>query len=637
MKKQKLSLYSIIAFALLVLFALSFSSWLMFHTFSYDQNSQSIEIAAKCWSDFGAHIPLIRSFSMGGNFDRIIHFKLPEYPIFPGEPIRYHFIFYMIVGLVEKMGIRIDWALNIPSIIGFASLLMCIFYVAVVLFNNRTISRFRDYAIGLLSILFFLFNGTLSFLPFFHKHPISDFTPLDIVFNKTFPSFGPWDGGLVSAFWNLNIYTNQRHLSAGFGLGLGFIALLLYLEKKPLKHQLPYLFISVPLLSILPYFHQPMLLILGIFMIWYFLVFANLRIFLLLTGLLAEAPIILQLFSYTKDASSVAWYPGYLIHGNLTPLSFLTYWFHNLGVHLILIPIGFLIAPLKVKKIVFPVFILFVAANLFKFSVEIAANHKFFNFFMIFGNMLSAYVIMRLWTVVPKMEQSRVGGPPSSACSPAVCNDVTDKNNTDSNVVERLMKSIFGYAGRGRRTGEDARHKRASSGARKFYHPVRYFLQCMAITIIFSLTLSGIIDFFPVFNDRKIPIVDIPRNEIALWIAQNTPNDAVFLNTRYLYDPASIAGRSIFLGWPYFPWSAGYKENRMLIMKKMYESKNPNVFCPLLRKHNISYITVEAVSDNPDMPTIDPLYFRSLATPQYENAGHTYLIFSTSSVCKKTE
>ena len=80
-------------------------TWTLFHTFSYDKKSDSMLIALKAWSDFGAHIPLIRSFSLGDNYPI-------ESPIFPGEPIKYHFGFYYIVGLLEKFGTRIDFALT---------------------------------------------------------------------------------------------------------------------------------------------------------------------------------------------------------------------------------------------------------------------------------------------------------------------------------------------------------------------------------------------------------------------------------------------------------------------------------------------------------------------------------------------
>jgi hypothetical protein len=60
----------------------------------------------------------------------------------------------------------------------------------------------------------------LGFLNFFAKFPLNPHTLTDIVTAEHFTSFGPWDGKLVSAFWNLNIYTNQRHLSLSFALGL---------------------------------------------------------------------------------------------------------------------------------------------------------------------------------------------------------------------------------------------------------------------------------------------------------------------------------------------------------------------------------------------------------------------------------
>src|SRR5260221_11856664 len=84
---------------ILLLFAAVFSTWLMFSTFEYDKGRMLI--AAKAWSDFANHIPLIRTFSYGYNIP-------PQDPLFAGEPIRYHFLFYMFVGFLEKIGVRID-------------------------------------------------------------------------------------------------------------------------------------------------------------------------------------------------------------------------------------------------------------------------------------------------------------------------------------------------------------------------------------------------------------------------------------------------------------------------------------------------------------------------------------------------
>ena len=89
--------------------------------------------------------------------------------------------------------------------------------------------------------------------------------------------------------------------------------------------------------------------------------------------------------------------------------------------------------------------------------------------------------------------------------------------------------------------------------------------------------ISGIIDFFPIYNDNRISLVDYPVSKDIRWIMDNTPANSVFLNSQYLYDPVSLAGRKIFLGWPYFPWSAGYDtQTRDDLRKKLLNSDNLN-------------------------------------------------------------
>src|SRR3989344_3494357 len=188
---------------LVVTISLLFSSWLFSSTFSV--KSGNIVMASKVWSDFGSHIPLIRSFSKGSNFPNV------EFPLFPGEPIRYHYLFYLLVGTLEKIGVRIDIALNTLSVLGFSTLLFLIYTLGKTLFKSR--------AVGVISVILFLFNSSLSFLKYFEKGG----TLKGITSTIDFPSFGPYrEGEIVSAFWNLNIYTNQRHfaLASAFLLGL---------------------------------------------------------------------------------------------------------------------------------------------------------------------------------------------------------------------------------------------------------------------------------------------------------------------------------------------------------------------------------------------------------------------------------
>ena len=518
---------------------LLFSFWLMFHTFGYDRKTNSILIASRLWSDFGANIPLIRSFSLGANVDRMLAWKAPDYPIYAGEPIRKHFLFYALVGGLERMGLRIDWALNVPSIAGFFALLLGIYLLAQTLFRSKTVA--------LLSVLFFLCNGSLSFVRYFSEHSIKDLATI-----REFPAFAPWGPGDITAFWNLNIYTNQRHLAAGFAIGIWFLLWVVRSKKTTLSTILWGIVIGT-----LPYFHQPMLLIMAILLPYSFLFFPKSRAPLFFIGVIATALIVPQLLIMPKS-NALSWYPGYFIHDDLTLSRFGSYWFQNLGLHAILIPLGFLFIPKIAKKTLFPLFIIFLVANLFRFSVEVAASHKFFNFALILGSMISAYVVFSL---------------------------------------RKRLRGII------------------------------------SVLLIGILTLSGIIDFFVVKNDVRGSVDDAdPR---VLWIAKNTEPDAIFLNSSFLYHPASIAGRSIFLGWPYFAWSEGYIGNRDQVMNQIYESEDPSVFCPILALDNISYVTVEDTHGDPNLPTIDLDYFQDRFHAAYETKDHTFMIFSTDELCNE--
>jgi hypothetical protein len=563
---------------IVVICALLFSSWLMFHTFSYDSQAHQLHIAYKLWSDFGAHIPLIRSFSMGENLPRLLRGTLPEYPLFPGEPIRYHFLFYLLVGLLEKIGLRIDWALNIPSIVGL-SLFLYSLYVLAKRITGSIVS-------AVLTIVFFLFNGSLGFLRFFTLHPISSQTLTDILHAKDFPAFAPWGPGEVTAFWNLNIYTNQRHLAGAFAVTTLFILTCMKISSHSFKRQIPWAIGWGMIFGILPYFHQPTLLIIAMIMATYILFIPTLRLFLLSTGALTTALVLPQLYLMRGvSTGSILWYPGYIIHNELMKQQLLpmighvaSFWWQNIGIHSLLIGIGWMCIPAKTRTYLLPIIPLFIIPNLFKFSVEASANHKFFNYCMALGDILSAHAYVSLY--------QRIGA------------YVTSRTRA-RHMWEYIGGMLFGFIS----------------------------------MMIIPLTLSGIIDFFVIVNDVQGKLNDIPKNEIALWIDKNTAKDAVFLNSNYLYHPASIVGRAIFLGWPYFAWSAGYQENRMPIMDRLYETRNAAERCTILKARHISYVTVEQIKNDTNLPDIDLGYFLKTYTPSFVTKDKNYAIFQTSSLC----
>lgn len=524
-----------------IIFFLSFvfSSWLMFSSFSY-QNGL-MEISTKAWSDFASHIPLIRSFSFGDNFPT-------QYPLFSGPPIRYHYLFYVVVGFLEKAGIRIDFALNIPSIIGFSLLILMIYILCKEIFKSKIIA--------LLSIILFIFNGSFSYLKYFSQNNFSFESLKNIININDFVSFGPYDGSIVSAFWNLNIYTNQRHLGISFFLSLAIIYLFIR-NKVKLDHNKSLLIgilLGFSFLLNMAVFAMTLIVLLTML-----LLFKEKRVYIFVT--LIVGSIIALPFYLNMQSTDISFKPfvhaGYLLQ-NLNVISLFNYWLYNLGLHLVILPITFFLVNKNEKKILISFLMLFVIANVFQFSPEIAANHKFFNLFMIAGVMYSSFFIAYLW-----------------------------KKNT--------------------------------------------VLKLSAVVIFIFLILSGIMDLFPLLNDRKISLPDFPKNKSVNWIITNTKPDSNFLNTNYLFDDASLAGRKIFLGWPYFAWSQGYDTlSRDDLRKKMLNTNDKNFFCQKALENKIDYIELNLT--NKDI-NINKQFFDNNFLKIYENKSSLLTIYRIGDNC----
>lgn len=519
-----------------------FTSWLMISTFSY-QDGQML-IASKAWSDFASHIPLIRSFSFGWNFP-------PEYPLFAGEPTHYHFLFYAFVGLLERLGVRIDYALNAPSIIGFFSLLVLLYFFSKNIFKSK--------AIAILSVLFFLFNGSLSFLYFVQKHPFSQNFINTLITSTTFSSFHPYGDGLVSAFWNLNIYTNQRHLAAAFAFSLAVLYLFLLPVFKKAKGSISLSLLLGLVLGLSYFFHIAVFAMTCIVVLIFLSLFSKIRnsgIIILGISALISYP----QYHYMNTSSQTfhtVFKLGYLNPNPLTIFSFMNYWSLNLGLHLILIPIGFIFAGKTAKKIFIAFFVFFIVGNLFQFSTEMAANHKFFNYFMLIGNMFSAFVLVSMW-----------------------------------------KRSIY--------------------------------LKPLVVALSFFLILSGVIDFFPVYNDSKLVLRDSINSDIQ-WIKKNTPQNAIFLNTSYLYTPESLAGRKILMGWPYFAWSQGYDTfSRSLQIKNTLSSNNKFEMCNFMERNLIDYISTTTSSE--DFPFQNEWFEKNLKAI-YKNPASNLIIYAKKDNC----
>jgi len=538
-KKFSLNKYYFEAVLFAILF--TFSALIMFKTFKAPEST--LKIATKAWSDFAATIPLIRSFSLGDNFP-------PQYPIFSGPPIRYHFVFFLLVGILEKMGLRIDLALNTLSTIGFLLLMISIYFLAKEVFKKRSVA--------VLSVIFFAFNGSFSFIEFFKSHPLGANTLKEIITNVKFSSFGPYDGRLVSAFWNLNIFTNQRHLALAYA---AFILLVFLIYKNAKEGFSTKWLLGLGLfIGLFPFVHLAvfgmMLTALGIF----FIIYPKIRRQIFAIGVVALLLAIPQLiYMGTGELNTPLFSPGYLVQ-KLTIANFISYWTLNLGLAVVLAPLGYILAKPGQRKIIYPFLILFIIGNLFAFSADRATNHKFFNLFLIGANMFAAFALTILW-----------------------------------------RRSIAG--------------KILTGG------------------LLFFLTVSGVIDFFPILNDSYVVIPDYQKNPASLFILKNTPANSTFLNHSFLYDPASLAGRKIYLGWPYFSWSAGYDtDKRFRTVKEILSGENKDLVCEKLADEKIDFIEIKNPTELEEV-TVNYSFFERNFNKIYFDYSQNLSIFEVSKSC----
>lgn len=375
---------------LIILFFV-FSTLLMDKSFGYDPKNHVFRVARHQVGDFGLHLGLIRSFSLGDN-------KIPaQSPFFPGKPLPYHYFFDFFVGSLEKIGIRIDIALNTLSAIFFTFLLFFIYKLPQVIFEKSKM-------LGILSVILFIFHSGFTFIDFlkgksFGPSLLNDLWRLPDYLHK-----GPFDGGIISIFFTLNVYLNQRHFIAALAICLSILYFFLPRIIKEEKISPKFLILLGVLLGITSRIHTITFLSTSIIIFLLFVSFKRLKnvpsffIPALLVFYFHFTSIVNQNFSHPFLN------PGFLAK-NHTFGSFFEFWFLNLGITLFLIPLGFFLSNTAAKKIFLSVLPLFIIGNIFQLSFVIDHNHSIFNYFFIFANFYIAFLLLKIWSsgILPKL------------------------------------------------------------------------------------------------------------------------------------------------------------------------------------------------------------------------------------------
>ncbi len=193
---------------------------IMFHTCRIE--GDTLILGRTAFGDLNIHLGMARSFSFGVNFPT-------GYMAYAGTDIRYHFMFYFLVGNLEFLGLPLDWAINLPSILAFTSVLM--------LLHATGSSVGRHARVGVFTVLFFLMRSSPAAFVYFRNLPGSFTEKVAALFRTT--KFIGLTTHETWGIWNLNVYAVERHF--GFAFGLVLIALLYLVRISGLDSGLPLL------------------------------------------------------------------------------------------------------------------------------------------------------------------------------------------------------------------------------------------------------------------------------------------------------------------------------------------------------------------------------------------------------------
>lgn len=559
--------------ALLLAGFLAFSFWLMNARLSGDP----LTVARNPWGDTSFHIAILRSFSWGNNYP-------PQFPFFGSDGMRYHFGADFYAAIMEKGGLPVDYALNLPGALAFTSMMVILFELARFLF--------RYAVVGLLAVVLLVTNQSLAFKNYLKLYDWNIGQSLSHLWDhgsdlNGYINLGPYTPGeKVSMFWTPNIWATQTQLI----LGMAAVLFVTYGLVRPLRegrtlrtHEavalgalagmmfwingvlfVPAMLFWVALffvfgrhLRALPWMLPPfaVLMLLGYKLDHAFYAAALLFCLAALTlfGRLRESLPFLAVASAIAipqmvwlngglNGGAVHEHVGYLVNNFRfdKPHSywdFLDYWWLNLGLFLPLMVLGAVLAPKEDRKLFLAIMSVFVFGNFVALGRDLGGhNHKVFNLWEILMTVFVAFAFGRAFIFV-----------------------------RDDLKIGRLRAT--------------RRHMQIA-------------LAPMAAAVFFLLVLSGIVDFMTLKNDPRFEVFG-DRTAPIDWIRDNTPQKALFLTTNgAVYDTPTLAGRMVFFGG-FEPWSGdkGHDVNpRLATIAKIYGAANKAEACQLLTANGIDYV-----------------------------------------------
>ena len=450
------NVFDSVFYGVVILIITIMATFLMFYT--YRVNGTSLLNGASTFSDLSPHTAMVSSFGKGFNFPT-------QYMHFSGDGIKYHFFFYFLCGMLEYLGLPIDYAINFPSIITMVSALVLLGLLAVLLSSRRpafavapVLVFFRSSLNAFVHIKEFMDEGdTLA-------KAVDKILKFDMWFKVT--EYDDW------GIWAINVYPNQRHLMLGvaviimmviiflpflrrlgisisrsedFGEGIKAFAFSknawLTRSEDPLYPE-SIAFLACVLVIVMPYFHGSCLIALLLVLFGMALVSESRLLYLAVAvcGIISSFVQTLVFSGGYNNVVSFVFTPGFILGKDASAYGIARYLFIVTGLTLILatvFAIVTLISDLVHKKPVHR-FLLFLCvlnplifAFLFQVTMEVLANHKFIQITLILADAFVAAFIANLLYIPLKKRKEEEDEPTYSV----EADDVIDGNSMDGDLA----------------------------------------------------------------------------------------------------------------------------------------------------------------------------------------------------------
>ena len=456
-----------------------------------------------------------------------------QYPHFGGQDVKYHFMFQFLVGNLEFLGLRLDIAYNAASILALLGFLMLLYSIA-----RRVVGSGKA---GVLTVLFFFFRSALTFFQFLWEH-LRAGNLLQVLQENT--SFIGYTTNEDWGLWNFNVYLNQRHLA--FGLLIVALAVWMYLDwaEQGCRHKEKGL-------------------------VW----FRN-RIF-------------------SKDAWKCRYVENALAAGLLIGMT--SFWNGAAVIGGLLILMGFAVCSdgkldyliTAVTAVGFSV----LQTRLFMngSSVEAAFQWGFISEDKSAGGVLWYLIQMSgifftgaliLFFFYKKRLQRAVLVSCLFPLVFAFCFSLTP----DITVNHKYIMISYAFLAM------------FWAGAVCLLFRKKWQGRILAAVLTVCLTITGIYDFVIIVRDngQGHRVTVNTNSSLTDWLAQNLDSRDLILTPEYSISEVTMAGVMMYLGWPYYAWSAGYDTyDRAEKAKEIYTSQEPERVKSLVRQEGITYILFE--------------------------------------------